>query len=155
MADRDGPPVERQDVIVVVAGREPRVHDDRSLIREIKAIQQAPAVVNQRLAVLGPVRRLERLGRAVHDRTVPARDIEDLQIAPDVVLVRHEPVAHGCRNAYGTEGGALHPNLRCGSTPGPSNCARAVRMTFPSMRRHTKWKASRSNHMLAPDPAIV
>src|SRR2546421_4506502 len=40
-----------------------------------------------------------------------------------------------------------HPNLRCGSTPGPSNCARAVRMTFPSMRRHTKWKASRSNHM--------
>src|SRR5256886_12792456 len=84
-----------------------RSHDDRSPIREIKAIQQAPTVVNQRLAVLGPVRRLERLGRAVHDRTVPARDIEDLQIAPDVVLVRHEPVARRCRDSYVAEAGAL------------------------------------------------
>src|SRR5207302_8506152 len=57
--------------------------------------------------VLGPVRRLKRLGRAVHDRTVPARDIEDFQIAPDVVLVRHEPVARRCGDPYVAEAGAL------------------------------------------------
>src|SRR2546430_8302416 len=84
-----------------------RSHHDRSPLREIEAVQQAPTVVNQRLAVLGPVRRLERLGRAVHDRTVPTRDIEDLQIAPDVVLVWHEPFARRCGDPYVAEGGAL------------------------------------------------
>src|SRR6266480_6077924 len=107
MADRDGAPVERQDVIVVVAGRELRVHNDRSPLRQIKAIQQAATVVDQRLAVLGPVRRLERLGRAVHDRTVPARDIEYFQIAPDIVPVRYEPVAHRRRDSYVAEAAAL------------------------------------------------
>src|SRR5256885_4117428 len=65
------------------------------------------------------------------------------------------PAAVTCGEPLSRLERTLHPNLRCGSTPGPSNCARAVRMTFPSMRRHTKWKASRSNHMFAPDPAIV
>src|SRR5204863_299692 len=87
-------------------------HDDRSPLREIKAIQQAPTVVNQRLAVLGPVRCLKRLGRTVHDRTVPARDIEDLQIAPDVVLVRHEPFARRCGDPYVAERDALDPHVR-------------------------------------------
>src|SRR5207302_429723 len=49
----------------------------------------------------------------------------------------------------------VHPSLRCGSTPAPENRARAVRMKFPSSCFHTKWKSSRSSHMLAPDPAIV
>src|SRR5216684_3830235 len=115
MTDPERLPVEGEDVIVIVAGGEPRIQGDRSPIREVKAIQQSLAVVNQRRAVLGPVGRLDRLGRTVHDPAVPGRDVEDLQIAANKVTVRHEPVSRWRGDPDVAEGGAFDRSIVVGA----------------------------------------
>ncbi len=88
VADPELLAVERQHVIVVVARRESRV-DHRWLARlQIEAIEPAAAVVDQRLAVGRPVRRLNRTGLGVKHRAIARRDVHHLQVAADVVAIR-------------------------------------------------------------------
>ena len=71
MRDAEHFPVEREHVVVVVAGREAGIERVRRPGRQIEASQNTPAgsasahVVDQRRAVGRPVRRFERFLRAV------------------------------------------------------------------------------------------
>src|SRR5260370_36617826 len=115
MADPRRCPVEGEDVTVIVASGEPCIQGARHPTPEVEAIQQYLAVVNQARAVLGPVGRLNRLGRTVHDRAVPGRDVEDLEIAANKVPVRHEPVSRWRGDPDVAEGGAFDHSIVVGA----------------------------------------
>src|SRR5919108_5786375 len=90
MTDAHHSPVERQDMIIIVAGRESRV-DHRGRTRgEVEAIETSLLRVNQRFSIGSPVRRLEGSAILMHDRRVPGCDVEDLEVAADVVAIRNE-----------------------------------------------------------------
>ena len=139
-------------MIIVVAGGEPGVQGDGSPIGEVEAIQQALAVVDQRLAVPGPVGRLERLGRAVHDRALPRRDVEDLQIAPDVVPVGHEPVPRGGRDAHVAERGSFDHRVVMRADEQPDVDRVAERQVPHSYRRQAVPEAAHGECVPVPRP---
>ncbi len=99
VADADRGAVERQHVVVVVAdgeagvdGRGPPRGQVEAVQAPAVALRAAAAVVDQGLPVGSPVGRLEGLGRAQDDLAVAALEVEELQVAADVVAIGDEPV---------------------------------------------------------------
>ena len=90
-------PVEREDVIVVVAGSKAGIDFRRCPFGEVKPVQPAVAVIDQGLSVSSPVWCLQRIGHVVDRPAATAFDVEDFQITANVLAVRNEvfPGRHG------------------------------------------------------------
>ncbi len=98
MADREHRPVERNYMVVIVAGSEVRVDDLRLPRCEIESVEQSVVVVDECLAVGRPIRRLQRFGDPIQDLPMAGVDIHNLEITADVILIRH--VAFGRRDHH-------------------------------------------------------
>ncbi len=95
--------VERQDVVVVVARREAGI-DDRGRPRcEIETVEPSLLHVDERLPIVCPVGRLKRSRVLMHDRRVPGRDVENFEVAPDVLAVGDEVSLGRRRDPDGAE----------------------------------------------------
>ena len=94
-------------MVVIVVVCEPRVDRLRGLRREVEAIEQPAAVVDQGLPVGGPVGGLQGRRRTVMDRTPARLHGHRLQVAAEVVLIGDERVGRGGDEPY-----VVKPGLR-------------------------------------------
>src|SRR5438445_4638888 len=90
MTDGEHSAVERQHVVVVVVDRESGVDRGGRAGSEIETVEATLLRIYERLAVAGPVGRLKRSPILVHDGRITAGDVQDLEIAADIVPVRNE-----------------------------------------------------------------
>src|SRR5262249_59132243 len=92
MADAQRFSVERQYMVIVVVRGKVSGYLGRGAAAKIEPVKASFAIVDQRLAIAGPVGRLKRVRRPVNHPPVACRYVENLNIAADIVSIGYEVV---------------------------------------------------------------